>query len=289
MPRNNRTGARTEQAEVEQHADRTADRETAAMLDKLAEHPEISDAMDDALPGSSPPAEDERETIGLGLLTEMMQQLPNPADLLSKAVTDGFKQAAHDHYVHTLRLAPFDVERRALAYEYDGRVIVRTHGRLMQSMARDMLTQAFYSCRTAHREVARWRRMDLVLREQRQVDYAKSRPGQAEEAVADAPWLDGDDRFDPTKQAAQRAEDAMMEACAYVALAFTYGTRVPKATDGEPITARVKMRSQPQQQATPVQTAADRLRSAGAWVGANAGPQQGPAEPTGDPEHQQAA
>ena len=239
-------------------------------------------AAEPAAPEPAPPAS-ERMVIDLGTLTEMMRSLPNPADVLGVERNDELKDRAKRVWTATLALG----DGQPPAYEYQGRTILRPVGQLLKSHSRTALSQAYYSLRTAIREHRRFQMLDQMGQEARQTSHQPSRPGTEVEGVTDAPWLDGDDRFDPAKAQATRVERAMEEATTYLALAYTFIPKTMRLTDGEPITATVKRPEVAKaSDAKPAQTMADRLRAAGGWVGEHAEKVLGPAEPVGTPELQ---
>lgn len=236
------------QAQAEQtHAADTAAAETAELANAMGE----PDAH----------GEPDRQTISLGNLTELMQELPDLNALLGAETVARLKASGPDMWKASLGMASYDLGRRNLAYEYQGKVIVRQMGRFLQSQARGMLTQAFYALRNAVREHARWRLLDQSLRLARQTDYLRTRPGQEEDGVSEAPWIDGDDSFDPSKRQADRAAEALMEALPFVAAAYIFCQRVPGMTDDEPVTASVRKAQTQEAKARP-QTMADRMRAA---------------------------
>lgn len=220
------------------------------------------DGMEELLPGDTgSDTPNDRIIIGLGQLTEMLEQMPSPAELLGAETVARLKAGAADLWKGSLAMASFDVNRRQLAYEYNGQVIVRGMGRFMQSQARGVLSQAYYALRTAVREYGRWQLLDQSLRLARQTDYQHTRPGQAEDGVTEASWIDGDDGFDPSKRQADRFADALQEALPFVAAAYLFCSRVPGMTDDNPITSSVKKAKLTVAAERP-QTMADRMRAA---------------------------
>jgi hypothetical protein len=210
---------------------------------------------------TDPAGDDDRITIGLGQITELLQQIKSPADTLGVETVARLKAAGAEMWKASLGMSAHDMGRRKPAYEYDGRVIVRTMGRFLQSQARVILTQAYYSLRQAVRESKRFDMLDTTMRLARQTSYHIDRPGAAEDGVSDAPWIDGDDAFDPTKKQGDLAGDALMEALPFVAAAFIFCAKVPGLTDDEPITAKVKAAAVTERKVRP-QTMADRMRAA---------------------------
>jgi hypothetical protein len=253
-----RTARIAAQAEQE-HAQITSAADIAALEKQIADPTEPEGEI---VRGGE---DDDRITIGLGAITELMQQLPSPNDLLGREVAQSLKAAGAGFFPACLGMASYDVARRGVAYEYNGQVIVRGMGRFLQSQARTILTQAYYALRNAAREYQRWQLLDQSLRLARQTDFQRTRPGQDEDGVSEASWVDGDDRYDPSKAQADRATQALEEALPFVAAAYVFCQRVPGMTDDMPITAKVKPQSVAKAAERP-ETNADRMRRAGRWV-----------------------
>ncbi len=257
MGKTARTTARLDNAEAHAHADTTAAREVAS-VEQSGDYPEGAPVGD----------EDGRITIGLGALSEMLAQMPKPAALIGEAAAADVKQMGLDFVRAAMQMDALHTDgRRSLAYEYQGRVIVRTQGRFLQSQARSLLTQAYYAMRSAVREYRRFKLLDDTMRLARQTAYHVDRPGAAAEGVTEANWIDGDDRFDPAKAAADRAANALVEALPYVAAAFALCGKVPTLTDGEPITVKIRPMA-PAEAGPKPETMADRMRAAPAATAA---------------------
>ena len=206
-------------------------------------------------------------TIELG---DLMRELPNPAQVFGQEVVAELKAQAVAFYGEAYRMAQPEIGNQGgLAYEIQGRVVIRPGGRLMIGFARSFLAQAYYAVTTALRDHAAWKLIDTAVREQRQTDWQRSRPGQDVAGVEEASWLDGDNRNDPSRAAADRAERSLMEAAKYIACAFVFAGRVSAATDGEIISTSVMMPKPAEKGPRPV-TTGDRLRAAGGWVPAEA-------------------
>lgn len=205
------------------------------------------------------------------VLRDFVAELPRLSVYLGKEVTDGAQASAEQFYKAALAFNP---DRRGGLSFYSERtnsVYVRPHGRFMQSFARDALKQAYYGLRDCVREYNRFQMLNRIMTDNRQSAQVHQRPGQAAPDVNEAPWFEGDKRFDPCDAQARVVEDKMLAALPYMALAFICLARVPAATDGRAITtsvtpAKAASDAGAEEQAAKPKSRAERMREAGCWV-----------------------
>lgn len=249
--------------EIETNSAETAQNEVAALAAETG-------TPEDGVLGPIGHEQAQRMVITTAELGNLMRKLPNPSEVFGNEVTAALKEQAVAFYNEAYRMAQPEIGKQGgLAYEIQGRVVIRPGGRLMIGFARSFLAQAYYAVTTALRDHAAWKLIDTAVREQRQTDWQRSRPGQDVSGVEEASWLDGDNRNDPSRQAGDRAERSLMEAAKYIACAFVFASRVSTATDGEVISTSVNLPKPVEKGPHPV-TAGDRLRAAGGWVPAEA-------------------
>jgi hypothetical protein len=202
--------------------------------------------------GASAPAEMPYIAITLGDVGELMPSRAITQALLGDETKQSLLDQATGFWANAVAMNPQGA--RALANEYQGRVIVSPMGRVVQGMARTFLTQAYYSASTARRAHEAFVVLQEVLHARRESNPMP---------------IDGDPNLGELERAAEKVTRAVLDACTWMAMAHVFVTRASSATDGEPITGRVrnpKVKRERVGEAKPTRSTAAALAAAGGWT-----------------------
>jgi hypothetical protein len=201
---------------------------------------------------ASAPAEMPYIQVTLGDVAELMPSRSITKALLGDEAKQNLFDQATGFWANAVAMNPQG--SRALANEYQGRVIVSPMGRVVQGMARTFLTQAYYSAGTARRAHEAFVVLQDVLHARRESNPMP---------------IDGDPNLGELERSAEKVARAALDACTWMAMAHVFVTRASSQTDGEPITGRVrnpKVKRERVGEAKPTRSTAAALVAAGGWT-----------------------